>query len=315
MIVSNKKPLDMDKLFDGALKWDERYLEAVIHAVELYESYDQARPTIQEFLSRKNKWAFKATNPHSKQIWFHGLINSYLNSNLKDMRPKKERKYLFRGNPIRCALVTFTHRDWVCTDADIQFDLEKAKQKVRNALPRLTFIACFEAAYYTNEEWKKDGKTGKLVSFHCHAIVWANSTYKFRQIRMKTKRRFKPVLGNKSGIRIDTLKSADDVCRVIGYQTKMPFLGYRTIVKDGKRTQKSAKLTNHQRYLLFKAMQTYDVLDLWIAGGNGAGLIANAKGTLNWQRQQHWYRHRDNSRRRPRTDFRLYGPSSARRGF
>jgi hypothetical protein len=124
MIVSNKKPLDLDKLFDEVLKWDERYLGAVIHAVELYESYDQARPTIQDFLSRKNRWAFKATNPHSKQIWFHGLINSYLNSSLKDMRPVKE------GNPkIRCAMVTFTHKDWVCTDADIKFDLEKAKQR------------------------------------------------------------------------------------------------------------------------------------------------------------------------------------------
>ena len=198
MFNRKRKPLDLndlDEFYKEAEKWDERYLGVKIHAVELYDDYDQARPTIQEFLSRKNRWAFKATNPFSKKIWFHTLIKSYLNSNLRDMRKDKESEEGYR-----CAMLTFTHRDWVCTDADIQFDLEKAKQKVRNALPGLTFIACFDVAYYTNEKWKKDGKIGNLVSFHCHALVWVHSSYKFRQIRMMAKRRFKPIPGNEAGI-------------------------------------------------------------------------------------------------------------------
>lgn len=304
-----RKPVKLETLFSDALKYDERYLEAAIHAVELYDDQDQARQRINDFLSRKSQWDFKATNPYSKHIWFHGLIDSYLNSNLTDMRPVDKRD----GVPkFKCGLITFTHSDWVCTDVDFQFDLEKAKQKVRNALTGMTFIANFEAAYYTNEKFTKDGKTGNLVSFHCHAIVWAATTYRLKKARMNSKSRFKPILGSKCGIKLDTIKTAEDVCGTIRYQTKMPFFGYRTVVKNGKTTQKKATLSNIQRYKLFKAMGTYETLDLWLAGGEGAELIAAAKKCTN-QRRQQW------ASRRPklvsRDTFLLHHSASKRHRF
>jgi len=278
-----RKPVCMETLFDEALKYDERYLEAAIHAVELYDSYDQARGRIREFLSRKSQWDFKATNPHSKRIWFEGLIDSYLNSNLRDMRPEGEQE----GDPkFKCGMITFTHSDWVCTDVDFKFDLEKAKQKVRNALSGMTFIACFEAAYYVNEKVTKDGMTGSLVSFHCHAIVWTSSTFKLKRARMLSKSRFKPILGCKSAVRLDVIKSAEDVCGTIRYMTKMPFYGYRTVVENGKTKQKKAHLSDRQKYKLINAMGAYDLLDLWLAGGQGAELMAGTKRHVSRRRRE-----------------------------
>jgi hypothetical protein len=278
-----RKPVRMETLFDEALRYDERYLEAAIHAVELYDSYDQARERIREFLSRKSQWDFKATNPHSKRIWFEGLIDSYLNSNLKDMRPEGEREDEPR---YKCGMITFTHSDWVCTDVDFKFDLERAKQKVRNALSGMTFIACFEAAYYVNEEVTKDGKTGKLVSFHCHALVWASSKFKLKRARMFSKSRFKPILGCKSAVRLDVIKSAEGVCATIRYMTKMPFYGYRIVVEGGKTKQKKAKLSSRQNYKLINAMAAYDLLDLWLAGGEGAELMAGTTKSINRRRRE-----------------------------
>lgn len=268
---------NIDAFFGKAKEFNNKYLRAQIHAVEQYDSPRQGQVRINEFLSRESQWDFKATNPYSNQIWFEGLINSYLNSNLIDMRPEGQR---YGESFYKCAMITFTHRDWVCTDVDIKFDLAKAKRMVRKALPGLTYIACFEIAYYTNEEWEKDGKVGNLVSFHCHAIVWALSSYKIKQARMKAKGRFQPILGNNSGMRVDTLKSAEDVCNVIRYQTKMPFYGYKTVIVGAKRRQKKSRLSNLQNYRLLKALGTYEVLDLWFAGGKGAQLMANARSDI-----------------------------------
>ena len=104
------------------------------------------------------------------------------------------------------------------------------------------------------------------------------------------------------------------MCREIRYLTKMPFRGYRTVVEDGKVKQKHTKLSYKQQYKLFNALKTYDTLDLWIAGGAGAELIADAKGKLSWLREQHWYRRRDNSRLAPASSFELYRSSSGHRG-
>lgn len=278
-----RKPVCMETLFDEALKYDERYLEAAVHAVELYDSYDQARERIREFLSRKSRWDFKATNLYSKQIWFHGLIGSYLNSNLRDMRPEGEREDEPR---FKCGMITFTHGDWVCADVDFKFDLEKAKQKVRNALAGMTFIACFEAAYYVNEKVTKNGKTGNLVSFHYHAIVWASSTFRLKKVRMFSKSRFKPILRCKSAVRLDVIKSAEDVCGTIRYMTKMPFYGYRTVVENGKTKQKKAHLSDRQKYKIISAMGAYDMIDLWLAGGKGAELLAGTKISINRRRRE-----------------------------
>jgi hypothetical protein len=183
--------------------------------------------------------------------------------------------------------VTFTDESWACPDTKIEFDVDRAKQKIRNALNGLSFIASFEAAYYINEIWERDGQSGKLVCFHCHAVVWATSRAQLSRRRTRIKPRFRPLLGNSTGVRFDALKKADDVCSVIRYQAKMPALGYRTVRGDrGKKTQKSAKLSYRSRYRLFKALQQYDLLDFWIGGGEGAGVLAKARKKLTEHRHR-----------------------------
>jgi hypothetical protein len=58
-----------------ARKWDDLYLNATIHAVRLYEHRREVKRVIRKFLSRKNKGAFKLTNPTSKQIWLRGVAD------------------------------------------------------------------------------------------------------------------------------------------------------------------------------------------------------------------------------------------------
>jgi hypothetical protein len=186
-----------------------------------------------------------------------------------------------KSGGVVCAFVTFTDEAWVCPDTAIEFDLNRAKQKVRNALKDFSFIAAFEAAYYINEEWKKNGEKGKVVSFHCHAVVWATHWSQLARRRKKIKPRFRPILGCKTGVRFDALKKADDVCKVVRYAAKMPFYGYRTVAHDGgKKTQKSANLSYIQRYRLFKALQQYDLLDFWLAGGEGTMIMSSARHKL-----------------------------------
>ena len=45
---------------------------------------------------------------------------------------------------------------WAFNDKDIQLNIEKVRQKVRNALLGANYLACIEVAFYVNfihEEW------------------------------------------------------------------------------------------------------------------------------------------------------------------
>jgi hypothetical protein len=272
--------IDVDKVLAGAKRWDDVYLKGTIHSVELYEDPKEVEETIQKFLSRKKKYAFKLTNPFSKQIWMRELILAFFDND-PDREGFISLAQGLKNGLVACALVTFTDKSWACPDTKIDFDLDRAKQKVRNALGGLSFVAAFEAAYYINESWKKDGHKGKLVSFHCHAVVWATSRAQLSRRRTRIKPRFRPLLGNDTGVRFDALKKADDVCSVIRYQAKMPALGYRTVKGIwGRKTQKSAKLSYRSRFRLFKALQRYEILDLWLAGGEGATVLGRARRKL-----------------------------------
>jgi hypothetical protein len=270
----------------AAEKWDSVYLNGTTHSVELYEHPQDVEEIIQEFLSKRNRGAFKLTNPFSKQIWLRELIGAAFDCDAR----KKGLVNLGEGlknGLLACALVTFTDESWACPDTHIEFDVERAKQKVRNALNGLSFIASFEAAYYINETWEQDGNRGKLVCFHCHAVVWATNRTQLSRRRTEIKPRFRPLLGNKTGVRFDALKNADDVCSAIRYQAKMPALGYRTVRGDkGKKTQKSAKLSYLSRYRLFKALQPHDLLEFWLGGGEGAGVLSKARKKLNEHRHR-----------------------------
>ena len=300
-----KQDVDVDEIVAGTRKWDDLYLGSTIHAVELYEDRRKVKQVIQEFLSGKNKGAFKLTNPSSKRAWLRELLIAFYSN---DTWRKESGAQMPKDNPISypyierrvplmaglkegrvvCALVTFIDESWACPVTAIEFDLARAKQKVRNALTGLSFVAAFEAAHYVNEKWKKDGNEGNLVSFHCHAVVWATHYSQLTRRRKRIKPRFRPILGSKTGVRFDRLKKTDDVCRVVCYQAKMPARGYRTVVKaNGKKTQKAANLTYIQRYRLFKALQQHDLLDFWLAGGEGKKIFGAARKKLAEHRRKH----------------------------
>ena len=166
--------MKMCNFWAKAENWDDKYSKAVVHAVELYENPDDLVQTIEKFLGKKSRGAFRSTNPYSKQLWLRSLIKAFIKSYIRQ-RPDgdshiKHFSDCFDDPLVACAMVTFTHRGWICSDRNIQFDLEKAKQKVRNALVGCNHISAFEVAYYTNENWITDGIEGRLVSFHCHSL-------------------------------------------------------------------------------------------------------------------------------------------------
>src|ERR1700730_7761610 len=69
--------INIDEIVAGARKWDNLYLRSTNHAVELYEDPHEVEHVIQEFLSGRNKGAFKLTNPFSKRIWLRELLIAF----------------------------------------------------------------------------------------------------------------------------------------------------------------------------------------------------------------------------------------------
>jgi hypothetical protein len=289
-----KNDVDVDEIVAGARKWDDLYLQSTIHAVELYENPYKVKQVIQEFLSGRNKESFKLTNPWSKRIWLRELLIAFYGRD-SNYRGREEGRFpLMAGlkeGRVVCALVTFTDEGWACPDTAIEFDLARAKQKVRNALNGLSFVAAFEAAHYVNEKWEKNRKQGNLISFHCHAVVWATHYSQLTRRRKRIKPRFRPILGSKTGVRFDALRKAEDVCKAVRYQAKMPARGYRTVTEaNGKKTQKVADLSYISRYRLFQALQQYDLLDFWLAGGEGKKIFGAARKKLVEHRRRHYER-------------------------
>ena len=59
----------------------------------------------------------------------------------------------------------------------------------------------------------------------------------------------------------------------------------------GKKRQRYANLPHLSRYRLFMALRRYDLLDFWLAGGEGAKIMHEARSKLN--------KYRDRKRVRP----------------
>lgn len=274
-------PVNLDELIKRAEEYDDLYLNVMVHSVELYS--DRSDEIIEEFLSRRNRESFNLTNPHSKRLWLIELLNGFLADHRQQAGSawrKAER------DQTAFALVTLTHKGWACSQNNIQFDLARAKQKVRNALAGTNFIANFDAALYTNEDWTTEGMLGKLVSFHCHAVVWARNRTELDRLRKYIRPRFEPILGNKNGARFDSLNTVDDATRALAYLPKMTFLGYRTRVNEaGKKTQVSTpKLTFLSRWHLFNELNKYSLFDFSLSGGAGARILRTARNRL---KQEH----------------------------
>jgi hypothetical protein len=275
---STNKPLSVPDLIKKAEAYDDKYLNVMVHAIELRDR-DRREQLIQEFLSKKNRGAFKATNPHSKKLWLTELLQQFL-ALQRQQHGRSWREALGAG--VACALVTLTHEDWACADNNIEFNLGKAKQMVRNALGGTNYIACFEAAIYKNEKWETGGVVGKLISFHCHAVAWSGNRTELDRLRSYIRPRFEPILGNSSGARFDALRAESDLAASITYMTKMPYLGKETVVdsKGKKKQRSSSKISYESREHLFNALKKYDLFQFWLSGGEGASVLRGARNRL-----------------------------------
>ena len=290
---SNRGPVKLKDLIKKAEEYDDKYLDVVIHSLDLYEP-DRRYELAQEFLSRKNRGAFHLTNPHSKKLWLPELIQSFLSIKGGDDEPGGWQEAL-EESKVACSLVTLTHEDWACADTNIQFDLGRAKQKVRNALAGTNFIARFEAAPYQNEDWETDGVIGKLICFHCHAIAWSSSRSDLDRVRSYIKPRFKPILGKEAGAHFAALKTEGDLVTALAYEAKMPLLGKRTVTNDkGKTTQRTSSRISYRTHRhLFHALKNYDLFQFWLAGGRDAtGALRQARNRVKEKHKPHEFRAR-----------------------
>src|SRR4051794_29078878 len=121
---------DLAEIIAKAEEWDDRYLQATVHAINRYE-IDDCEKIVRRFLSRKSRDGFNATNSHSKRVWLPQIIQSFWNIQ-KKRHGRGWQEAL--ATDVAAALVTFTDSGWACADTNIRFDLQRAKQKVRNAL-------------------------------------------------------------------------------------------------------------------------------------------------------------------------------------
>lgn len=283
------KPVSLDELIKDADGYDQRYADIIVHSLELYDS-DQRHHLAQKFLSRKNRGAFHATNRHSKRLWIAALMDEFTS-----LQPREHGRSWQQAldTKVACALVTLIHEDWACVDTNIEFDLGKAKQKIRNALAGTNFICRIEAAPYLNEKCEINGVVGNLISFHGHAITWGGSRSSLDRVRSRIQQRFRPIpiLGNESGVQFKALKNEGDIVAALVYAGKMPLFGKQTMVSaDGKKTQRDTNKISYKTHrALFHALKKHDLFKFWLSGGREASsILRNARNRL---KEKHKPRH------------------------
>ncbi len=266
---AKKRKLTIPELIEKANEWDQRYLAVTVHSIEKSDP-DRQRSLVREFLSNENRGAFKATNIFSKRLWLAELLDLF----------RRNGRCLPQWDQNVCALVTLTHDEWATSDDNIQFNLTAAKKKVRKALMGTNFIACFEPALYINEQYNNGN--GKLISFHCHALVWVARKSDLDYLRKCIKGYFRSSLGEKAGVHISRRKSRRDVGQTIIYMSKLPCCGYKTVAGQGDKElqKKTTRVSLKSRSKLFHAMTKYTIFQLWLSGGEGANPLRDAKNKL-----------------------------------
>lgn len=263
-------------IIEKAKEWDRKYLEVTVHAIDLYAPERHAK-WFKLLLSRRNAREGSVVNPYTKSLWVADLLGAYV-----------RRSNIQSGADNNCvhAMITLIHEEWAFADSSIKFDLSAAKKKVRNALAGTDYIGCFEAGLYKNEKYITDGKEGRLISFHFHALISSSSKSKLDRLCRRMRERFTPILRKKSGVHKSMRQTVEERADTLLYLAKMPFLGYRTIQNgSGNTVQRStSKLSYESRWLLFQAMRNYRTPDLWLAGGSEVSTLREARVMLNKRR-------------------------------
>jgi hypothetical protein len=243
---------------------DAEYLTELRAAIYRFEGQEIGAKTISRYLSQEKLAEFNLVNPYARKDF-----REYLLTEVEDVEGWQSPA----GGAIM--LATFADHAWACCDRALNFDFDKAKQKIRNALSGMDYIAAIEAGVYPHTQWTTDGITGCLVSFHCHAVVWSTSKSVLRRHQAKIDARFKPVHEDDKKLPVlNNLKTLKDVLTVIRYLTKMTLEGYR---RKSSGTQEHVPLDAGHRYRLFKFLRGRSLFDAWLAGGKGTEVLRHAK--------------------------------------
>jgi hypothetical protein len=258
---------NMNQFLRSSNKKDEEYIAALEAAIYHFEGEEIGAKTISRYLSQDKLAEFNLVNPYARKVFRKHLLLEVVDV---------EGVQFAAGGAIM--LATFADRAWACCDRVCNFDFAKAKQKIRNALSGMDYIAVIEAAVYPHTKWTRDGITGCLVSFHCHAVVWSTSKSKLRRRQAKIADRFEPVHEDDKKLPVlNNLKTMKDLLKVIRYLTKMTLEGYRRKVSKGKVGQVHTDLNAGQHYRLFKFLRGQNLFDAWLAGGKGTEVLRHAK--------------------------------------
>jgi hypothetical protein len=279
--------MDIERLLRPAEQWDTKYRQAVIAAIWKHHP-ENADRIVQRYLSRERRAEFNLTNTYARQIFRRELLLCALDLESDLFRP---------GRVVM--LASIADRDWACCDRHIDFDYEATKQKIRNAFVGMNFIGVIEPGYYPNIEWERDGRVGCLISFHAHVVVWDTSKSKLRRHQKRIRCRFEPVAPDDRSLpRLNELKALKDLIKTLRYSTKMPFEGYdrhERSKNDGRHDgavasrhfgvdrapasigQSHVELQPIHHLRLFAFMRKHCLFDAWLAGGDGAKLLRDAK--------------------------------------
>jgi hypothetical protein len=258
---------NMNQFLRFADRKDAEYLAELRAAIYRFEGQEIGAKTISRYLSQEKLAEFNLVNPYARKVFREHLL----------MEVADVEEWRFAGGGA-IMLATFADRAWACCDRALNFDFDKTKQKIRNALSGMDYIAVIEAAVYPHTKWTTDGITGCLVSFHCHAVVWSTSKSVLRRHQAKIADRFEPVHEDDKKLPVlNNLKTMKDLLKVIRYLTKMILEGYRRKVLKGKVGQVHTDLNAGQHYRLFKFLRGRSLFDAWLAGGKGAEVLRHAK--------------------------------------
>jgi hypothetical protein len=245
-------------------KKDAEYITELRAAIYRFEGQEIGAKTIGRYLSQEKLADLNLVNPYARKVFREHLLME-----VADV----EGGQFATGGAVM--LATFADRAWACCDRALNFDFDKAKQKIRNALSGMDYIAAIEGAVYPHTKWTTDGIAGCLVSFHCHAVVWSTSKSVLRRHQARIAARFKPVHEDDKKLPfLNNLKTLNDVLKALRYLTKMTLEGYR---RKSSGTQEHVPLDAGHHYRLFKFLRGRCLFDAWLAGGKGAEVLRHAK--------------------------------------
>ena len=258
---------NMNQFLRFSDKKDAEYIAEVEAAIYHFEGQAKGAKTISKYLSQERQADFNLVNPYARKVFRERLL----------MEVADVEGWQFpSGGAIM--LATFADRAWACCDRAPNFDFAKAKQKIRNALSGMDYVAVIEAAVYPHTKWTTDGVTGCLVSFHCHVVVWSTSKSKLRRHKKRIEARFEPVHEDDKKLPVlNNLKTLKDLLTAIRYLTKMTLEGYRRKSSSGKVVQEHVALNAGHHYRLFRFLRGRGLFDVWLAGGMGTEVLRHAK--------------------------------------